>query len=127
MTTETAPKVLFIDDNPTHREIMQLYFSSLGWDVATAEDGYAGLDHLTQDEFDVVITDMRMPRLSGLEMVRQWRTRRACDKSPPVLLISSHVTLEMRQEARELGIRECLERPLSLDTFARHLLENILD
>jgi len=127
-TGANPPVLLVVDDDQSQRLVMSLFFTAMGWQVATAQDGCEGLIYLTGDRsFDVVVTDMRMPRMNGLDMVRQWRVQRADGDAPPVLLVSSLVTLEMRSEAEELGIRECLERPLNLQNFAHHLMGTVLN
>jgi len=126
MNAPVSPNLLFVDDDQNHRTVMAMFFEAIGWQISTAKDALEGLDQMASGSYDVVVTDMRMPDVDGLEMVRRWRRMTDPDRSPPILLVSSLVTDEMRHEAEALGIHECHQRPLRLEAFAKHIEETVL-
>jgi DNA-binding response OmpR family regulator len=68
---EEQHKLLIIDDEPEIRETYGDYFTKRGFIVETAADGVEGLDKLLQDEFDVALIDIKMPKMDGIEVIRQ--------------------------------------------------------
>ena len=71
------PRILIVDDEQSMREWMRLLFQRDGFEVLTAEDGIAARDLIAREYVDVVLTDIRMPRLDGVQLLkvdpRVWR------------------------------------------------------
>ena len=101
--------VLIVDDDPatcvTFGEALRL----AGLRVETAETGQAALKSLRRSTFDLLLLDLRLPDMSGLELIR---TRRV-----PFMLISGFLTIAETVEAMRLGAREVLEKPVEVDVL----------
>ncbi len=67
------PRILIVDDEQSMREWMRLLFQRDGFEVLTAEDGVAAREMVTRDYVDVVLTDIRMPRLDGVQLLKAIR------------------------------------------------------
>ena len=80
------PLVLVVDDEPAIREILTLLLAEEGYEVIAAADGQEALDHLAHHCPDVIVSDIRMPRLHGLAMVERLR---ADGLATPVILTST--------------------------------------
>ncbi len=65
-----APRILIVDDEQSMREWMRILFQREGFDVLVAEDGVVARDLVGREYIDVVLTDIRMPRLDGLELLQ---------------------------------------------------------
>jgi len=121
------PRILIVDDEQSMREWMRLLFQRDGFEVLTAEDGVAARDLVTREYVDVVLTDIRMPRLDGVQLLRVVR-----DLAPDavVLMMTAHWTRDSVEwsEARELGAEALFEKPfrdVNLVTMqVRQLLES---
>jgi len=81
-------KVLLVDDNPDGLLVRRLLLEELGLEVETAMNGEEGLKLFQGARYDVVVTDYRMPRMDGIEMIRQIRAR---DSAARIVLLSGFV------------------------------------
>jgi len=104
------PRILIVDDEQSMREWMRLLFQRDGFEVLTAADGVFARDLVTREYVDVVLTDIRMPRLDGLQLLKAVR-----DLSPDaiVLMMTAHWTRDSTEwsEARACGAEALFEKP----------------
>jgi two-component system response regulator PilR (NtrC family) len=120
------PRILIVDDEQSMREWMRLLFQRDGFEVLTAEDGVVARNTVTREYVDVVLTDIRMPKLDGVQLLRAIR-----ELAPDaiVLMMTAHWTRDSVEwkEARELGAEALFEKPfrdVNLVTMqVRQLLE----
>jgi two-component system response regulator PilR (NtrC family) len=121
------PRILIADDEQSMREWMRLLFQRDGFEVLIAEDGLTARDLVTREYVDVVLTDIRMPRLDGVALLQSVR-----DLAPDaiVLMMTAHWTRDSVEwkEARGLGAAALFEKPfrdVNLVTMqVRQLLES---
>jgi len=85
MSALTGARVLVADDHPANRELARLFLSGLGAEVIEVEDGAAAVDRLSQDVFDLVLMDLRMPRMDGREALKAIRAYVASAVDTPIL------------------------------------------
>jgi DNA-binding NtrC family response regulator len=104
-------RILLVDDEPSLRRVMGRSLIRVGFDVTAAVNGHAALEHLRAEEFDAVISDVRMPSMGGLELL-EWLQREL--PSVPVVLVSASTELESRRYALGLGAFDFLRKPLEL-------------
>ena len=81
-----VPRVLVIDDDPVIVELLRVNFDIEGFEVITADDGLEGLDRAKTDQPDVVLTDIMMPRLDGLGLVKRLRAEPRT-RAVPIILV----------------------------------------
>ncbi|WP_224703921.1 response regulator [Devosia aquimaris] len=94
----TTLRVLTVDDSRTILAMLHHTLSNAGFEVLQAEDGQQGLDVLMKESVDVVITDINMPVMDGIEFIRHVRAT-GNHQSLPILIL----TTETSQDKRELG------------------------
>ena len=82
--TTATTRVLIIEDEPSMVSVLRDNFEYEGYEVITAEDGAAGLERVFADNPDLVILDVMMPRMSGLDVCRQMKT--TCPSVPIIML-----------------------------------------
>ncbi|WP_201312556.1 hybrid sensor histidine kinase/response regulator [Dyella sp. EPa41] len=104
-------RVLLVDDNPVNRELIQQQLEALGYATATAEDGEAALELWTNGDFDIVLTDISMPRMNGYQLARALRDRGV---TLPILAVTAAALTSERSRCREAGITDLLLKPISL-------------
>jgi CheY-like chemotaxis protein len=94
-------RYLLVDDNLAFAENVAEILGDLGAEVTQAGDAPHALDALSRERFDVMMTDMKMPGVSGTELLRLVRER---DPGLPVVLVSAYTGADQLQEARRLGL-----------------------
>jgi len=105
-------QVLIVDDEPNLRKILAAQLSRDGYDVMTAEDGEQGLSFLREHHIDLVITDLKMPKVDGMTLLRE-ALREAPDL--PIVMITAHGTVDTAVEALKLGAFDYLTKPFDKD------------
>src|SRR5581483_7745090 len=105
-------KVLLIEDDASAAQALQRVLAAEGYRVACEARGDTGLAGAQQEEFDVVITDLRLPGLNGLELVRQLHSAKP---RLPIILMTAHGTTETAIEATKLGAYDYLVKPFEME------------
>jgi EAL domain-containing protein (putative c-di-GMP-specific phosphodiesterase class I) len=107
-------RVLVVDDEVALGELFATILDEAGWKVDIAHSGSEALDLLSRQQYDVVLSDIDMPGMSGLQLLQAVRTR---DLDLPVLLVTGHPQLESAVQALEQGALRYLLKPVALDTL----------
>lgn len=115
------PLCLVVDDSVSVRRTMEQLMHDSGYEVVTARDGVDALGVLQHRAPDIVLVDLEMPRMNGLELTSALRNRDAT-RSTPVVMITSRFTDKHRQLATDAGVNAFLTKPYSED-----LLLNTMD
>lgn len=115
-------KVLIVDDEEAIREILVLQAESMDLDYIEAEDGKEALDTLRSQEFDVIISDIMMPHLTGVELLQVLREE---GRDIPVILVTGQAGVDATVQALRLGAFDYLEKPFNIDEIERLLFEAI--
>jgi len=107
-------RILVVDDEPLGREFLCEALESLGYTAISARDAAAALILVEREQPDVVLTDLRMPEIDGVEL-----TRRLHERWPdlPVLICTAHATVEAAVSAMKHGARDFLLKPCSVDAL----------
>ena len=101
-------QILVVDDEPNLRRVLSAQLTRDGYEVHTAEDGEQALALLRDHHIDVVITDLKMPRVDGMELLRQVMQM---DASLPVVMITAHGTVDNAVEALKTGAFDYITKP----------------
>ena len=112
MSTSMKPRVLLIEDDASIASSLKKVLTSEGYEVDTASRGDEGLQQAKQSSYGVVITDLRMPGINGLELVEQLHEVKP---KQPILLMTAHGTTETAIEATKLGAYDYLLKPFEAD------------
>jgi EAL domain-containing protein (putative c-di-GMP-specific phosphodiesterase class I) len=117
MTPSQVPKrVLVADDEMNLARSLARLLSNAGYDVVTVGDGDAALLALGSQEFDVVLSDIQMPGMSGLELLRLARER---DMDVPIVLMTADPRIETAADAVEHGALQYLVKPIAADVLLK--------
>ncbi len=109
-------KILIVDDALDVREFSKSFFKKCGIDVLTAADGEAALRVIEQEMPGLVLLDIRMEGMSGIDVLRELRRR---DISIKVMLVSATKDEMVIKEAECLGCLGCIQKPLVLEELKR--------
>lgn len=107
-----AISVLLVDDEESFVETMQKRLAARRLEVRVANSGMAGLEELGKDHVDVVVLDVKMPGMDGIETIRAIKERFPLVE---VILLTGHANLEASLEGMALGAFDYLLKPVSLD------------
>jgi CheY-like chemotaxis protein len=108
-------KILVIEDNRDSRDILAKLLRMSGYDVMSANDGEAGLAAALQQNPDLIITDIHMPNMNGIEFVQRIRNDQALDRVP-VLVVTAFGS-QVAREAVNAGADAAAEKPFDFDRF----------
>ncbi|UXN74637.1 response regulator [Devosia sp. A8/3-2] len=98
----TTLRVLTVDDSRTILAMLHHTLSNAGFEVLQAEDGKQGLDMLKNGEFDVIITDINMPVMDGIEFIRHVRAT-GQHQSLPILILTTETSRDKRDRGKAAG------------------------
>jgi chemosensory pili system protein ChpA (sensor histidine kinase/response regulator) len=116
----TAPRALVVDDSLSARRALAEFVRDLGFEVQTAGDGLEAVALLEHTIPDILLIDLEMPRMNGLELTAHVRSRSAT-MHLPVLMITSRSTDKHRRSAMQAGVNVYLVKPFAEDELLRHI------
>jgi two-component system cell cycle response regulator len=112
-------RVLIVDDDSNTLEILRRWLSREGYEIVSADNGSAGLEALASGVFDVIVLDVMMPGMDGLQVCERLRANPAW-RAIPVVLLTAKDDIETRARGMLLGVSEYLTKPVNkLELFAR--------
>jgi two-component system, OmpR family, KDP operon response regulator KdpE len=106
------PKVLVIDDEPPIRKLLRMGLSAHGYEILEAPNGRVSLELLEQKKPDLVILDLGLPDMQGLELLR---TIRARNEGVPIVVLSSRGDEASKVQALDLGADDYVTKPFGMD------------
>ena len=108
-------KILVVDDSDDTRDMMAKLLELEAFNVVTAEDGRAGLSAAEMEQPDLIITDINMPNLNGIEMIKRIREEGGLGEVP--IIVMSAYGRRMIDDALEAGADGFVEKPIDFDKF----------
>jgi DNA-binding NtrC family response regulator len=116
-------KILFVDDDPHILSIVDQFLTRCGFDITTESSGLRAIQLIKEDQYSVVFSDLMMPEISGLELLK------AIKKNTPeteVIIVSGYASIESAIEAMKMGSYDFLQKPIHFDRF-KILIERIIE
>lgn len=105
-----AKKILAVDDSATMRQLLKMTLSRSGYEVVEAEDGAKALQKASAALFDLVLSDINMPVMTGIELLRSLR-KLAQYKFTPIVLVTTESQPEKKQEGKAAGATGWIVKP----------------
>src|SRR5215831_8353998 len=102
-------KVLIVDDEPAIREVLEMILQEWGYDVRLASDGAEAKELVESYNPEIVISDVVMPQLSGLDLLR---CLKAGNSSRPVILVTAHASIDLAVESMKQGAQDFITKPM---------------
>lgn len=109
-----GPRILYVDDNENNRTLVVTILATQGLVCETAEDGLKGLTAVEQGDFDLILMDINMPVMDGVEASRRIRSLDGPKRAVPIVAITANTLPEQLQAYAEVGIDDCLAKPISM-------------
>ncbi|HFC97666.1 MAG TPA: sigma-54-dependent Fis family transcriptional regulator [Thermosulfurimonas dismutans] len=115
-----SPSILIVDDDPGFREFLRLFLEKEGYRVSLARDGKEALSRLEEVNPDLILLDLRMPEMGGLEFLEHLRRQ---GNETPVIVITAYASLDSAVKAKKEGAYDYLPKPFRLEDLRRKLKE----
>ncbi len=112
--------VLVVDDEPVLRELVSFILHDKGFHVATAESGDVAFKMVLDSHYDVIVSDVRMPNGSGIDLLNKLNT---LPERPAVFLVSGYSEISL-DDARRLGAKDLLNKPVDYDSLCNAIFSS---
>ncbi|MEN3333584.1 MAG: hypothetical protein V7641_2949 [Blastocatellia bacterium] len=116
-------KILVVEDHPDSRDLLALYLRMQGYTVYTAEDGREGLKLIQLDCPHLIITDLSMPHLDGVEMIKRVRQIPECRVTP--IIVMTAFGSEEESTALRAGANQAISKPIEYESLI-HQINHLL-
>jgi two-component system KDP operon response regulator KdpE len=114
-------RILVVDDEPQITRVLRTALTGSGYEVRTADDGHSGLRVAREWQPDLVITDVSMPNMNGVELTRQLRA----ESSLPVIVLSVKGEEKTKVEALDAGADDYVTKPIGMDELLARVRRNL--
>ncbi|KWT84080.1 MAG: response regulator [Nitrospirota bacterium] len=117
-------KIMVVDDDKTTRKILGLYLKGKGHEPVFAENGVDAIEKLASNEVDIIMTDLNMPYMDGIELTKTLKNDPSF-QSIPILMLSTENDDEEKKKAADAGINAYMVKPVSsesVDTMIKQML-----
>lgn len=119
-------RILLAEDNPTNQMVAVQMLGMLGADVTLAGDGVDAIEAFERAPFDLVVVDIEMPRMSGLDVIRTIRSRRDERARTPIVALTAYAMNEHRDRIAEAGANGLISKPIaSIEALSRALVPHL--
>jgi CheY-like chemotaxis protein len=109
--------ILFIEDDPMNRRVVRDMLDVAGATMAEAEHAEAGLKRIDEEDFDVVLVDLRMPGMDGIEAIEHIRARGDDKGALPIIVVTADTAIDLRERCMIAGADEVLFKPVAMDAL----------
>jgi len=120
--TELKPKIMVVDDVPAIAELLTKFLTKKNYEVTSFTIGKEALEHLKTNEVNLMVTDIDMPEMSGIELIKATKELKP---NLPILIVSGSCDSETMNEIVKMGISDYIAKPFQLDSL-EHSIESIL-
>jgi len=117
-------KIMIVDDDSTTRKILGMYVKQKGFEVVMAENGFDALEKLARERVSLIMTDLNMPNMDGIELIKNLKANPDYAEIPVMMITTESDEVE-RQKAMAAGAAAYLVKPVTGDAVAAHVKEII--
>lgn len=108
---------LFIDDDAGNRRVIRDMLTMVGVDLAEAPDALTGLSKVDAEDYDVLLTDLRMPGMDGLATICAVRGRDDAKRTVPIIVVTADDRKGVREDCMSIGANAFLWKPVSMQSL----------
>ena len=108
-------KVLFVEDDPMNRRVVRDMLSVVGLDMAEAASAELGLSMIDENDYDIILMDLRMPGMDGLTAIQHIRARSDDKGKAPIIVVTADTAADLRERCSAVGADEFLQKPVAMN------------
>lgn len=123
---DSKGKILIVEDNPQNRNIEMKLLSQIGYSVTGVPSGYAALDQVEKEHYDLVLMDIQMEGMDGLETTKRIRAMEKPLGDIPVIAVTAHSSMRDREMCINAGMNDYVEKPISI-RYLKMIIDRWLD
>lgn len=109
--------VLFVEDDPMNRRVVNDMLDVAGATMTEAESAERGLQLIDEQDFDIILMDLRMPGMDGITAIRHLRARGDAKAALPVIVVTADTAVDLRDYCLREGADEVLFKPVAMDSL----------
>ncbi len=113
-SVKLSMRILIVEDNSETREMLEEYFRSRKISASVAYDGINALEILKENEFDIILTDIRMPRMNGFDLVKQ--VKQAYPRIG-IIIMTAFMSVYNEGDIRDIGVDDFITKPFELNSL----------
>jgi len=110
-------RILFVEDDAMNRRVVRDMLDVAGATMVEAELAEAGLRRIDEEEFDLVLLDLRMPGMDGFEVIRRVRARDDAKRMLPIVIVTADTAVDLIERCLAAGADEVLFKPVAMDAL----------
>ncbi|MEJ2692552.1 MAG: ATP-binding protein [Candidatus Thiodiazotropha sp.] len=118
-------RILLAEDNYINQKVVQKILQRVGHQVSVAETGEATLQQLSQQDFDLVILDMQLPDMGGVEVIRRHQASQSGGMRIPFMMLTANATVDAQVQCKDLGVSAFLTKPVRSGQLVR-IVEEVM-
>ncbi|KQN76213.1 response regulator [Sphingomonas sp. Leaf62] len=110
-------RILFVEDDAMNRRVVRDMLDVAGATMVEADLAEAGLRRIDEEEFDLVLLDLRMPGMDGFEVIRRVRAREDVKQTLPIIIVTADTAVDLTERCLAAGADEVLFKPVAMDAL----------
>lgn len=110
-------RILFVEDDAMNRRVVRDMLDVAGATMVEADLAEAGLRRIDEEEFDLVLLDLRMPGMDGFEVIRRVRSRGDAKQTLPIIIVTADTAIDLTERCLAAGADEVLFKPVAMDAL----------
>lgn len=110
-------RILFVEDDAMNRRVVRDMLDVAGATMVEADLAEAGLRRIDEEEFDLVLLDLRMPGMDGFEVIRRVRARDDAKHALPIVIVTADTAVDLTERCLAAGADEVLFKPVAMDAL----------
>lgn len=114
--------ILIVDDQKGVRRLLEELFTKEGWEVRVAADGLEAIDKVKELGPDLILMDVKMPNMNGLEATREIMEM---NSSIPIIMMTAYGEIEVVKQALDAGVKRCISKPFDI-MILRDMVVNLM-
>ncbi len=116
-------KILVVDDELLIRDLLYDFFTNQGWEISIAEDGQKAIDFLKNREYDIILTDLKMPDMNGMDLTGRIRSLHS---DLPVIIMTGYPSLDSALEALRFKVDDYIIKPFNVNQLFK-VVKKVVD